>query len=793
MRPGEVVAGYQVEAALGSGAMGSVFRARHLETQRLVAIKVLHPGADAAARERFAREGLAMGRLSHPHLLGVHTLLEGIEVPALVLEFAGGGSLATRLEARPLESGPLEVEDAIRWTAELADGLAAAHAAGILHRDLKPENVLFDEEGRPKLADFGLARVGGEERLTATHEVLGTPLYMAPEQARGEEASAAADVYALGAVLYHSLAGRPPLLPGPTILALLQRLQSEEPPRLSSLGVEVPPAVAALCQRCLAKDPALRPSAAELAEALTTWDEVEASSNLVRPLGAVLAGLALVAAILIAVLVTRSGAPPELAPATPTSPPLAESPLATPSPGAPAIEFSGPDLGSEVVARARDGSVLEEAGASLDKVDGLEQVELYRLAGQSAALVEGPINHGLSAALVLARQGHTFGMVRLATHRAPLNPSLPLAEEARAWLRSAARLGDSEALYELGCSNEFQHGDRDLALAYRFLGIATQPIRPSEALETDLARDPRVSAHFKGATAARAWRRVWRISRSVQDPAWRSARRQLSEDPGGAVESYLKLLDASEGPQREALAEELTRAAELAWVPVLERLTPRLVELHSVRGASSDLSLDEACAQAERVLGRVRWCRGVLLRLELEIQRRGWGPELKPPAWVEAEINEALRLRPGSPLAHFARFRASLWDPEEALVRALLAYGMTRRDRERVRLREAQRYVVGLAYRERWADIVTTRRLAHNLPGAGSSAAHWRRLVIEHIALRRGEAERSSVEALRADFRQRLETWPEKEVSERQRESYYRRLEGLKLREPRARPAGTPR
>jgi serine/threonine protein kinase len=790
VKPGEVVAGYQIEAALGEGAMGAVFRARHLATQQAVAIKVLHPGADLAARERFAREGLAMGRLNHPHLLGVHTALEGLGEPALVLEYAGRGSLAKRLEA-----GPLEPQEAIPQLAQLASGLAAAHAAGILHRDLKPENVLFDEEGRPKLADFGLARIGGEERLTATHEVLGTPLYMAPEQARGEVPSEAVDVYALGAVLYHCLAGRPPLLPGASLLELLQRLQSEEPPRLGSLGVEVPDRVEAICRRCLTKDPQLRPSAVELAQELEAWDEEGSRAELVLPLKVVLAGLAIVATLLLGLLVSRLGAPESVAPSETPARSASLAPSPSPMASAPPVEFGWPDLGPAAVSRAPRGSVLLEAAASLSAVDSLALNELYRRAGRSAVLVEDRDDRALSAALLLARRGYTYGLVRLAIHKAPINPSQRLPEESRRWLDAAARLGDSEALYQLGISNEFKHGDRDLALAYRFLGVATRPLRNSNALENDLGRGSR-APELREVTVAKAWRDVWRVRRPVADPNWRRARRELSEDPARAVESYLVLLERSSGAQREALAEELTRAAELAWVPLLEdqEWTPRLVALHMARVSPSTLSLQQARAQAQRVLRRVRWCRGVLLELEFEIQTRGWGSQLKPPEWVVAGVKEALRLRPGSPLAQVARFRANLWRGDRALSLALEAYTMTRRDRDRAQLRDAMRYLVGVAYRQRWTTLAAARQLAMHLPGNGTPAAFWTRLEIEHRALRRGETERAPVEGLRADFRARLDGWSEKILSEEQRLRYLRRLERLQLRRGKQGvPSPTPR
>ncbi|MGE0709890.1 MAG: protein kinase [Planctomycetota bacterium] len=258
---------YQLLAELGRGAMGVVYRALDVELGREVALKVLLDlgAAGQEERARFAAEARATARLEHPHIVRVLDARLDLPQPFLVMELVHGESLGRLVST----SGPLEPVRAARLVRDLADALAHAHAQGVLHRDLKPANVLLEGEA-PRLTDFGLARIQAERGLTQTGTVVGTPSYMAPEQADGrkQDIGPCTDVYGLGATLYHLLAGRPPFA-GPTAYHTMSQVIGDPPEPLRALRPEVPPDLDALCARCLEKDPAARfPSAASLRDAL---------------------------------------------------------------------------------------------------------------------------------------------------------------------------------------------------------------------------------------------------------------------------------------------------------------------------------------------------------------------------------------------------------------------------------------------------------------------------------------------------------------------------------------------
>ena len=204
------IPGYEVEELLGRGGMGIVYKARHLRLNRFVALKMLIAGAYAAPRERarFQREAEAVASLRHPNIVSVYDVGDHEGWPYFTMEFLEGGSLAQGLAGTPQ---PARHAAAVLTT--LAEAVQAAHSAGIVHRDLKPANILLTAIGTPKVADFGLARhFDGEAGITQSGARLGTPSYMAPEQASGKagQIGPAADIYSLGALLYEMLTGRPP-------------------------------------------------------------------------------------------------------------------------------------------------------------------------------------------------------------------------------------------------------------------------------------------------------------------------------------------------------------------------------------------------------------------------------------------------------------------------------------------------------------------------------------------------------------------------------------------------------
>ena len=262
------IPGYEVETVLGRGGMGIVFRARHLRLNRVVALKMALADAYAGPleRSRFQREAEAVARLQHPHVVQIHDVGDSEGRPYFTMEYVDGGSLAERIRRAPQPAC-----QAAALLETLANAVHAAHRNGIVHRDLKPANVLMTADGTPKIGDFGLARhLDGEASLTPAGTALGTPSYMAPEQARGSSlmVGPAADIYALGAILYETLTGRPPFHAESAAETVLQVL-SQEPVPPSRLNATVPRDLETICLKCLHKQPQRRyPSAATLAEDL---------------------------------------------------------------------------------------------------------------------------------------------------------------------------------------------------------------------------------------------------------------------------------------------------------------------------------------------------------------------------------------------------------------------------------------------------------------------------------------------------------------------------------------------
>jgi serine/threonine-protein kinase len=262
------IAGYEVAGVLGRGGMGIVFRARHIRLNRTVALKMALSAefAGSRERERFQREAEAVAALRHPNIVQVYDVGEEDGRPYFTMEYVEGGSLAQRLSGTPEPAGP-----AAALVATLAEAVRAAHASSIVHRDLKPANVLLTADGTPKISDFGLARrLDSDAGLTRTGIALGTPSYMAPEQVDGEPDAVGphTDVYALGAILYELLTGRPPFRAATSSETLRQvRLQDPVPP--SRLNASVPRDLETICLKCLSKEPGRRyATAAALADDL---------------------------------------------------------------------------------------------------------------------------------------------------------------------------------------------------------------------------------------------------------------------------------------------------------------------------------------------------------------------------------------------------------------------------------------------------------------------------------------------------------------------------------------------
>jgi predicted Ser/Thr protein kinase len=265
VRPGQRVANrFVVARLLGAGGMGAVYLARDEQLGEEVALKVIAGLGllDPSAADRLRREASTARRISHPNVVRLHDIGEESGLLFLSMEYVAGESLAARLK----RIGAIPATQLRPIAEQLCDGLAAAHAAGVIHRDLKPANVLLAGDRTVKIIDFGIARPLTESGLTATNMVVGTPEYMAPEQVRGGVVDARTDIYALGAMLYHALTGRPPFAaPSPIALGLAHCQDPVPAPRL--LRPDIPIEWETLILRALEKDPGRRfQSASELRE-----------------------------------------------------------------------------------------------------------------------------------------------------------------------------------------------------------------------------------------------------------------------------------------------------------------------------------------------------------------------------------------------------------------------------------------------------------------------------------------------------------------------------------------------
>ena len=353
------ISGYEVVGPLGRGGMARVFEVRHPDLPgRRLALKLVAPArtGDRILR-RFEREAQLLARVRHTGLVAVHAYGRSSHGPWLVMDLVEGEPLDQRLLAR----GPLDPRQAATIVAEVAEAVAALHAHGILHRDVKPDNVVLRADGRPVLLDLGVARADDSARLTETGTLVGSPQFMAPEQADGsspDALSAAVDVYGLGALLFALLSGRPPVEDAPTLLEVVRRVVEDEP-RWPSGERPVPAPLEAILRRAMAKRPADRhPGAGALAEALRGWLRESSpgrttpagearplaipGAHRARLLGAALAGLGGLALLLVVALRSPQAEPRAGDPTTPAAP---TSPTAGPdltSPSAPGHVGPGP-------------------------------------------------------------------------------------------------------------------------------------------------------------------------------------------------------------------------------------------------------------------------------------------------------------------------------------------------------------------------------------------------------------------------------------------------------------------
>jgi serine/threonine protein kinase len=258
LKPGQTLGSYRIESVLGVGGMGHVYRATAPDGEE-VALKLVKTdlAQDTVFRKRFEREARIAQTVAHEHVVPVLDTGEQEGIPYLTQKFIRGGSLAEMIE----QDGKVSLEIATRVCREAASGLDALHAQGLIHRDVKPANILLDAQGITYITDFGLAKDTQGSLLTRPGQALGSMDYMAPEQIRGEEVTAATDVYGLACVVWECLLGKPPFADRQGMRVLWAHLQ-DDPPDPATLSGDVPPAVGQVILRALGKDPAARPQSA---------------------------------------------------------------------------------------------------------------------------------------------------------------------------------------------------------------------------------------------------------------------------------------------------------------------------------------------------------------------------------------------------------------------------------------------------------------------------------------------------------------------------------------------------
>lgn len=340
------VPGYSIRQLLGRGGMGVVVRAWDEKLHRDVALKMLLPqlASDPQCRQRFLREARASAAIRHPNVVAIHAVEEAHDPPFLVLELVEGMTLAERLQGDQL----LPLDETVRIAADLAAGLAAAHAKGLIHRDIKPGNILLEaHDGRARLTDFGLARVTAQEGVTTTGLIAGTPQYMSPEQIEGRELDPRSDLFSLGAVLYRMATGRS-AFSGESVITLARQICDHTPQSVRTVRADVPEWFSGIIQQLMARRPEDRiQSADELVRLLKPFASLKDSGTLplyqiaaTRSRAAVakrvwigigVIALAMLAGVLLRDTRVRTPAPQELAPAATTKTGSEHEPLRSPA------------------------------------------------------------------------------------------------------------------------------------------------------------------------------------------------------------------------------------------------------------------------------------------------------------------------------------------------------------------------------------------------------------------------------------------------------------------------------
>jgi len=687
-RPGPGAIGpYALLRPLGQGSFGAVYLARRPGGPEVALKVLLH--VDPTEVQRFRREAEVVQRVAHPGVVPVLDFGQHGRHPYYVMEYCRGETLRDRLRR-----GPLAVADAVRLVRDLADAVAAVHAAGVVHRDLKPANVILEAgTGRPRLTDFGLASDRRVRALTRTGDALGTPVYMAPEQfTDAKRADRRADVYGLGVLLYECVAGRRPF-EARRIVDVARLVREVEPPPLRTLRPEAPPAVAEVCRRAMAKDPAERPPdaaafARELEAALAAG---RAGGRRPAPLAAAAAAAIVLAGAAVAgLLATRGGAaaegeaaaaegePAATAAASPTAggaPPADAAPPASPAPadGAPAdgapADGAPPSppraAGAPTEAFEAALAAARAADARLEPLDAVRArlAEARELAGPDA---ERRAAVGLATVEVLRGRGRHRDVVDVAEGLG-LDPTGP------AGLR--ARFHRAAALQQLGDDAAFR--------------------AEAEALAAD---DPRGAVGLLAASYLGFARRQGHDPRLIRkaaarDPAFVSARvlEGYVLQSEGRLEEALRLVEAEVLPRQPNRQDALWLAVNLNQQ--LRRIEAAIPHLDRM------IALSEPSPPFEVLYQRAR--------MDLHAGRL---------EAVRARLDRALEVEPGALIGHLMRgvvaYQLGDAAAADADWKAASLAGLAPFERElerRYRQRETQRLI--------WSRVLAVHRLEPSPPG----------------------------------------------------------------------------